>query len=356
MHGAAIKRRTFISLLGAVAAPFIAIAFTGVVITSAQTQEFPSKNVTLMMPYAAGGPGDTLTRIIGQGMGKILGRQFLVENVAGAGGTIGTAKVAASAPDGYSLLVMHFGHAANTALYRNLRYDPIKDFEPIGMIAESPMAFVARKDFSADNFKDFVAHVKTNGEKVVHGHAGIGSASHLCGLLFLNAIDATVTIVPYKGTGPALNDLNGGQFDFMCDQTLNIFQPVQGRLIKAYAATTKKRLAVLPDLPTAAESGLPDFEITVWFGMWAPKGTPKPVIDTLSAALQKALKDPEVSNRWPQRGPRQCLLKERGPKHCALISSRRSTDGLRSSRRLVFPPIRAPQMTALAERAAASGC
>jgi len=201
MHGAAIKRRTFISLLGAVAAPFIAIAFTGVVITSAQTQEFPSKNVTLMMPYAAGGPGDTLTRIIGQGMGKILGRQFLVENVAGAGGTIGTAKVAASAPDGYSLLVMHFGHAANTALYRNLRYDPIKDFEPIGMIAESPMAFVARKDFPADNFKDFVAHVKTNREKVVHVHAGIGSASHLCGLLFLNAIDATVTIVPYKSFG-----------------------------------------------------------------------------------------------------------------------------------------------------------
>ena len=154
MHGAAITRRTFISLLGAVAATFIAIVFTGAVITSAQTQQFPSKNVTLMMPYAAGGPGDTLTRIIGQGMGKVLGKQFLVENVAGAGGTIGTAKVAASAPDGYSLLVMHFGHAANTALYRNLRYDPIKDFEPIGMIAESPMAFVARKDFSADNFKD----------------------------------------------------------------------------------------------------------------------------------------------------------------------------------------------------------
>src|SRR5436309_583887 len=176
---------------------FIAIACTGfVVATSAQAQEFPSKNVTLMMPYAAGGPGDTLTRIIGQGMSKVLRRQFLVENVAGAGGTLGTAKVAASAPDGYSLLVMHFGHAANTALYRNLRYDPIKDFEPIGMIAESPMAFVARKDF-----------------------------------------------------------------------------------------------------PTAAESGLPDFEITVWFGMWAPKGTPKPMIDTLSAALQKALKDPEVSNR-----------------------------------------------------------
>jgi tripartite-type tricarboxylate transporter receptor subunit TctC len=293
-------RRQFLQLaVGAAALP--AIACVGFVITtSTQAQEFPSKNITLMMPYAAGGPGDTLTRIIGQGMGKALGRQILVENVAGAGGTIGTAKVAASAPDGHSLLLMHFGHAVNTALYRNLRYDPIKDFEPIGMIAESPMAFVARKDFPASNFDDFIAHVKTN--KMVHGHAGIGSASHLCGLSFLNTIEATVTVVPYRGTGPALNDLIGGQFDFMCDQTLNVLQPVKGGMVRAYAATTKKRLAVLPDLPTAAESGLPGFEITVWFGMWAPKGTPKPVIDTLSVALQEALRDSEVKNRLASAG------------------------------------------------------
>jgi tripartite-type tricarboxylate transporter receptor subunit TctC len=282
---------------------FLAIACTGFVIaTSAAAQDFPSKNVTLMMPYAAGGPGDTLTRIIGQGMGKVLSRQFLLENTAGAGGTIGTAKVAASAPDGYSLLVMHFGHAANTALYHNLRYDAVRDFEPIGMIAESPMAFVAKKDFPPANFKDLVAYVTTNRDKVIYGHAGVGSASHLCGLLLLSAIDATVTVVPYKGTGPALNDLIGGQFDFMCDQTLNVLQPVRGGLIKAYAATTKKRLAVLPDLPTAAESGLPGFEITVWFGMWAPKGTPKPVIDTLSVALQEALKSPEVKDRLAAAG------------------------------------------------------
>ena len=282
---------------------FLSIACTGFVIaTSAAAQDFPSKNVTLMMPYAAGGPGDTLTRIIGQGMGKVLSRQFLVENTAGAGGTLGTAKVAASAPDGYSLLVMHFGHAANTALYRNLRYDAVRDFEPIGMIAESPMAFVAKKDFPPANFKDLVAYVTTNRDKVIHGHAGVGSASHLCGLLLLSSIDATVTVVPYKGTGPALNDLIGGQFDFMCDQTLNVLQPVRGGLIKAYAATTKKRLAVLPELPTAAESGLPGFEITVWFGMWAPKGTPKPVIDTLSVALQEALKSPEVKDRLAAAG------------------------------------------------------
>ena len=259
----------------------LAIACAGFVMaTSAAAQDFPSKTITLMMPYAAGGPGDTLTRIIGQGMGKVLGRQFMVENTAGAGGTLGTAKVAASAPDGYSLLVMHFGHAANTALYRNLRYDAVRDFEPIGMIAESPMAFVARKDFPPLSFKDLLAHVTANRDKVIHGHAGVGSASHLCGLLLLSSIDATVTVVPYKGTGPALNDLIGGQFDFMCDQTLNVLQSVRGGLIKAYAG----------------------FEITVWFGMWAPKGTPKPVIDTLSVALQEALKSPEVKDRLAAAG------------------------------------------------------
>jgi tripartite-type tricarboxylate transporter receptor subunit TctC len=280
------------------AKPFLAIVCLGIAVTtSVAAQEFPSKPVTLMMPYAAGGPGDTITRIVGQGMSKVLGRQFVVENTAGAGGTVGTAKVAAASPDGYSLLVMHFGHAANTALYRNLRYDAVKDFEPIGLIAESPMAFVAKRHFPAANFREFVAGVTAGKEKVTNGHAGIGSASHLCSLLLLSAIDTTVTTVPYKGTGPALNDLVGGQFDFMCDQTLNVLQPVKAGMIKAFAVTTEARLAVLPDLPTVAESGLPGFEITVWFGMYAPRGTPKPVIDTLAGALREALKDPEVKNR-----------------------------------------------------------
>jgi putative tricarboxylic transport membrane protein len=280
------------------AKPFLAIVCLGIAVTtSVAAQEFPSKPVTLMMPYAAGGPGDTITRIVGQGMSKVLGRQFVVENTAGAGGTVGTAKVAAASPDGYSLLVMHFGHAANTALYRNLRYDAVKDFEPIGLIAESPMAFVAKRHFPAANFREFVAGVTAGKERVTSGHAGIGSASHLCSLLLLSAIDTTVTTVPYKGTGPALNDLVGGQFDFMCDQTLNVLQPVKAGMIKAFAVTTEARLAVLPDLPTVAESGLPGFEITVWFGMYAPRGTPKPVIDTLAGALREALKDPEVKNR-----------------------------------------------------------
>jgi putative tricarboxylic transport membrane protein len=278
------------------------IALVCVVATGALAQEFPTKPVTLMMPYAAGGPGDTLTRTIGNGISKVLGKQVLVENTAGAAGTIGTAKVAASPPDGYSLLVMHFGHAANTALYRNLRYDAVADFEPIGMIAESPMAFVAKKAFPPDNFKDFVAHVKAGKEKITSGHAGIGSASHLCGLLFLSAIDTTVSTVPYRGTAPALNDLIGGQFDYMCDQTLNVLQPVKAGMIKGFAATTRERLSVAPELPTASEAGLPGFEITVWFGLWAPKNTPKPVIDKLSAALQEALKDPEVKTRLASAG------------------------------------------------------
>jgi len=197
---------------------------------------------------------------------------------------------------------MHFGHAANTALYRNLRYDAVRDFEPIGLIAESPMALVAKKNFPADNLRDFIAYVKANNTRVTHGHAGIGSASHLCGLLFFNAIATTVTSIPYKGTGPALNDLIGGQFDFMCDQTLNVLQPVNAGLIKAFATTTKARLAVAPDLPTAAEAGLPGVEITVWFGMYAPKATPQPVIEKLSAGLREALKEPEVKNRLAMAG------------------------------------------------------
>jgi tripartite-type tricarboxylate transporter receptor subunit TctC len=273
-----------------------------VVATVAAAQEFPARPVTLMMPYTAGGPGDTITRIIGQGMSKALGSQFLVENTAGAGGTVGTAKVAAAAPDGHSLLVMHFGHAANTALYRNLRYDAVHDFEPIGLIAESPMALVARKGFPAGNLRELVDYVTANRAQVTHGHAGIGSASHLCGLLFFNAIGTTVTSVPYKGTGPALNDLIGSQFDFMCDQTLNVLQPVNAGLIKAFAATTKERLKVAPDLPTTAEAGLPGVEITAWFGMWAPKATPQPVIDKLSAALREALKDPDVKSRLAMAG------------------------------------------------------
>jgi tripartite-type tricarboxylate transporter receptor subunit TctC len=277
---------------------WLACTFVG----DAAAQEFSSKPVMVTVPFAAGGPADVIARILAHGMSKALDQQFVVENTSGAGGTIGTAKVAASLPDGHSLLLMHVSHAANVAFYPHLRYDPVKDFEPIGLVAESPMAFVARKDFPANNFKEFVAYVKANTEKMTHGFAGVGSASHLCSLLFLHAIDATVSGAPYKGTAPALNDLMGGHLDFMCDQTLNVLQPAKAGLIKAYAATTPQRLKVAPDLPTVSESGLPGFQMVVWYAMYAPKGTPKPVIDRLSGALQKALQDPEVKERLAQSG------------------------------------------------------
>jgi tripartite-type tricarboxylate transporter receptor subunit TctC len=184
---------------------------------------------------------------------------------------------------------MHISHAANVAFYSNLRYDPVKDFEPIGLVAESQMAIVARKDCPASNFNEFVAYLSANNEKVTYGFAGIGSASHLCSLLFFHAINTTLNGAPYKGTAPALNDLLGGYLDFMCDQTINVLQPAKSGLVKAFAATTPQRLKVAPELPTIADSGLPDFQMVVWYAMYAPKGTPRPIIDKLSATLQKAL-------------------------------------------------------------------
>lgn len=276
--------------------------FACIFVGDAAAQDSSSKPVMVTVPFAAGGPADVIARILAHGMSKVLVQQFVVENTSGAGGTIGTAKVATSLPDGHSLLLMHVSHAANVAFYPHLRYDPVKDFEPIGLVAESPMAFVARKDFPANNFEEFVAYVKANKERLTHGFAGVGSASHLCSLLFLHAIDTTVSGAPYKGTAPALNDLMGGHLDFMCDQTLNVLQPAKAGLIKAYAATTPQRLKVAPDLPIVSESGLPGFRMVVWYAMYAPKGTPKPVIDKLSGALQKALQDPEVKERLAQSG------------------------------------------------------
>jgi tripartite-type tricarboxylate transporter receptor subunit TctC len=265
-------------------------------------QDYPSKPVMFTVPFSAGGPADVIARIVAHGMSKVLNQQFIVENTSGAGGTIGTAKVAAATPDGYSLLVMHVTHAANVAFYPNLRYDPVKGFEPIGLVAESPMALVARKDFPANNFEALVGYLRTNGEKTTYGFAGIGSASHLCSLLLFHAIETPIAGVPYKGTAPALNDLMGGHLDIMCDQTINLLQPAATGLIKAYAATTPQRLKVAPDLPTISEAGLPRFQMMVWYGMYAPKGTPKPTIDKLSVALQLALQDPEVKDRLAQSG------------------------------------------------------
>jgi putative tricarboxylic transport membrane protein len=281
---------------------FLAFAISGSCVAGAAAQDFPTRHITLVMPFSAGGPGDTLARIVAQSMTKVLGKQVIVENAAGAGSTIGAAKVASARPDGYTLLMNHISQATNPALYRNLRYNTETDFEPVGQVAELPSAFVARKDFAAKDFAEFLAHIRAQGDKLNYGNAGLGSASHLCGLLFLSAMQVQVTTVPYKGTGPAMNDLMGGQIDFMCDQIVNVVSPIKSGKVKAYAVTSKSKTEALPDLPTASEAGLRGFELNIWYAMFAPKGTPKPIIDKLVAALNEALKDPDVKARFADLG------------------------------------------------------
>jgi len=263
---------------------------------------YPNKTITMIVPFAAGGPTDTVARLVAQSMTTSLKQTVIVENVGGAGGTIGAARVAKAAPDGYTLFLHHIGQSTAPSLYRKLSYNAIDDFEPIGLITDVPMTFIARGDFPAKDFKELLAYVKANKDKVTYANAGVGSASHLCGMLFMSAIDTELTTVPYKGTGPAMNDLLGGQVDFMCDQTTNTTSQIKGGKVKAYAVTTKTRVPSLPNIPTANEAGLPGFEVAVWHGLYAPKGTPKPVIDKVDAALLVALKDPIVKQRFADLG------------------------------------------------------
>lgn len=277
-------------------AVLIAIAFG--VPGSAVAQDFPTKPITIIVPFAAGGPSDTIARLTAQGMTKLLGQQVLVENAAGAGGTIGSTRVARAAPDGYTLLVHHVGLATAATLYRKLSYDTKTAFAPVALVSDAPMTFISRADFPANNFKEFVAYAQAQGEKVTYAHAGIGAASHLCGMLFQTAINKQLTTVPYKGNGPIMNDLLGKQIDITCDQATNTTGPINAKQVKAYALTAKERLKALPDLPTADEAGLKGFEVTVWHGMYAPKGTPPAVINKLSAAVKASLKDPLVIARF----------------------------------------------------------
>lgn len=265
-------------------------------------QDFPNRTISIVVPFAAGGPTDTVARLVAKSMTGTLGQTVIVENVAGAGGTIGPKKVAASKPDGYTLVLMHIGISTSVSLYRNLGYNPVTDLEPIGLITDVPMTFIARKDFPPKDMKELIAYVKANKDKVTYANAGIGAASHLCGMLLMSAIQADLTTVPYKGTGPAMTDLIGGQVDFMCDQTTNTTPQIRGGKVKAYSVTTKARIKALPDLPTVQESGIPGFQVGIWHGLWAPKGTPKPAIDKLTNALQKALQDQSVISKFADLG------------------------------------------------------
>jgi tripartite-type tricarboxylate transporter receptor subunit TctC len=281
-------------------AAFLVLALGG--ISQLGAQEYPTKVITMVVPFAAGGPTDTVARLVGQAMSTSLKQQIIVENVGGAGGTIAANRVAKATPDGYTILIHHIGMSTAPALYRKLPYNAINDFEPIGLINDTPMTLVAKKDFPPKDLKDLIAYVKKNKDKVTYANAGLGAASHLCGMLFMTAIETDVTTVPYKGTAPAMNDLLGGQVDFMCDQTTNTTSQIKGEKIKVYGVTTKKRVPSLPNVPTMDEAGLKDFEVSVWHGLYAPKGTPKPVVDKLSKALQEAIKDPTVKQRFADLG------------------------------------------------------
>lgn len=279
-----------------------AFAIVAAMTASASAQDYPSRHITMVMPYSAGGPGDTIARLLAQGMGASLKQQVLVENTTGAGGSIGSMKVAQAPPDGYNLLLIHISHATNPSLYPNLKYDPVKDFEPIGLVVELPSVFVSRTQLPAADFRDFIKYVKANSEKITYAHAGIGSASHLCGLLFQSATGTRLTQVAYRGAGPAMNDLMGGQVDVICDQIVNVVGNVQGATVKAYAVTGSDKAAALPDLPVASEFGLPNFNYKVWYGLFAPKGTPRTVIWKLVGALNVALQDKGVKERLVQLG------------------------------------------------------
>ena len=289
------------------------MAFLLMSAVQSHAQNYPTKVISIVVPFAAGGPTDTVARLIAAPMSKTLKQQVIVENVGGAGGTIAANRVAKAPADGYTLLLHHIGHSTAPALYRKLPYDPIKDFEPIGLINEVPMTLVAKKDFPAKDLKELITYVKANKDKINLANAGVGAASHLCGMLFMSAIQTDLTTVPYNGTAPAMNDLLGGQVDLMCDQTTNTTSQIKAQKIKVYGVTTTKRIAALPKVPTLDEAGLTGFEVTVWHGLYAPKSTPKTVIDKLTNALQDALKDSNVKQRFGELGTEPVSLDRATP-------------------------------------------
>jgi tripartite-type tricarboxylate transporter receptor subunit TctC len=268
----------------------------------AAAQSYPTRPVTIVVPFAPGGPTDIVARSVAQAMEKSLGGTVVVENKPGAGGTLAVADVARAPADGYRLLVHHIGMSTAPALYRKLSFDPLKDFEYIGLINAVPMTLLVRPGLPVNSVKELTAYVKANRDKVTLANAGLGAASHLCGLLFQQAIATDLTTVPYKGTAPAMADLLGGQVDILCDQTTQTTPQILSGKLRALAITSPRRLDTLKDVPTAAEAGLPGFELSVWHGMYAPKNTPKPVVDKIVASMQAALKDPELVKRFNDLG------------------------------------------------------
>ena len=282
------------------------IAVTAALALSAMpalAQKYPNRPVTIIVPFAAGGPTDIIARIVGEYYSKTLGQQFVVENVAGAGGTTGITRGAQSKPDGYTIMMGHMGtHGAAPALYANLKYDPVKDFQPIGLVAGTPILIVARKDFPAANPKEFIARVKDPAAKVKQAHAGVGSVSFTTCTLLTSQLGAKSIVAAYRGTGPALNDLVGGQVDYMCDQIVNLVEQVKGGSIKAYAIASTERSPALPNVPTTKEAGLPEYQVSAWNALFAPKGVPQGIAAKLSETLVKALDDEATRKRLLELG------------------------------------------------------
>jgi tripartite-type tricarboxylate transporter receptor subunit TctC len=278
----------------------------GLVISSvaavAAAQQYPTHSVNMIVPYAAGGPTDTVARVVAQAMLKPMGQTVIVENRPSAGGIIGPEAVKNAKPDGYTILIHHIGMATIPTLYRQLRFNPLTDFEYIGLINEVPMTIIANEKVPAKDLKEFLAYLRANKDKVSYANAGIGAASHLCGMLFMSAIQLDLLTVPYKGTGPAMNDLLGGQVTFMCDQTTTTTSQIKSGKVKAYGITSAKRVPSLPDVPTLEEQGLKGANVGIWHGLYAPKGTPKPVLDKLVSSLQAALADGDVQKRFNELG------------------------------------------------------
>jgi tripartite-type tricarboxylate transporter receptor subunit TctC len=281
------------------------LATLATVTLAVAAQAYPDKPISIVVPFAAGGPTDRVARDLGVALSKQLkGQSIVIDNVGGAGGTLGAAKVAKAAPDGYTLLVHHIGMATSPALYRKMPYDTLGDFEYIGMINDVPMTLVGRPTLPANNYAELVKWLEVNKGKINLANAGLGAASHLCGLLFQQSLKIDMTTVPYKGTAPAMTDLLGGQVDIMCDQTTNTSGQIEGGKIKAYAVTSPKRLTTpaLAKLPTLDESGMKGFNVSIWHGMYAPKGTPKAIQEQLNIALRAALKDPEFIRKQEALG------------------------------------------------------
>jgi tripartite-type tricarboxylate transporter receptor subunit TctC len=269
---------------------------------AANAQDYPSRSITAVVPFPAGGPSDVVARIVTEEMGRILGQSMIIENIGGAGGTIGSARVAAANPDGYTLLAGSMGsHVAAPVLTPNVKYDSERDFEPIGFTAHAPAVIVARKDFPAKDLRNFVDYLKKHGDGVKQAHGGIGSSSHMACLLFASAAGVRPSLVAYRGTGPALNDLIGGHVDFFCEQAVSVAPQITAGTIRAYGVSSGQRLVALPNVPTAKEEDV-DYQMSIWAGIFAPKGTPRATIDKLAVALDQALDDPGVQTRLADLG------------------------------------------------------